>query len=77
MIKVSPEAKRLIITRGTSLRFGARPLRHSIDTELVAPLSRLIAARSVDRGDVVHVELRGQELAFYREHGPGQAAVVA
>ena len=67
LIRVSPEAKRLIVTRGTDPALGARPLRRAIDAELVAPLSRLIASRSLTPGDVVHVERKGSELAFYRD----------
>jgi ATP-dependent Clp protease ATP-binding subunit ClpA len=76
LIKVTPEAKRLIITRGTNLMFGARPLRRAVDTELVAPLSRLIAARRVEPGDVIHVTRKGRELVFYRDRAE-QDSVVA
>ena len=76
LIRVSPEAKRLIVTRGTDPALGARPLRRAIDAALVAPLSRLIASRSLTPGDVVHVERKGSELAFYRDKR-GKAAIVA
>jgi ATP-dependent Clp protease ATP-binding subunit ClpC len=77
LIRVSPDAKRLIVRRGTDPALGARPLRRAIDALLVAPLSRLIAARSVTPGDVLHVEREsGGDLAFYRDNSP-RAAVVA
>ena len=77
LIRVSPDAKRLIVRRGTDPALGARPLRRAIDSLLIAPLSRLIAARSLTRGDVVHVERgRSGNLAFYRDNSP-EAAVVA
>jgi ATP-dependent Clp protease ATP-binding subunit ClpC len=77
LIRVSPDAKRLIVTRGADPALGARPLRRAIDALLVAPLSRLIAARSVTPGDVLHVEREsGGDLAFYRDNSP-RAAVVA
>jgi len=73
LIKLTPAAKRLIVARGTDPRLGARPLRHALDVELIAPLSRLIAARAVDRGDVVHVGREGGRLVFSRERGRGAA----
>ncbi len=75
LIHVSPEAKRLIVTRGTDPALGARPLRRAVDTEPVAPLSRLIASRSLTPGDLVHVERKGSELAFYRDRRGGVATV--
>ncbi len=66
LIKVSQEAKHMIIERGTDLRFGARPLRRAIEKELVDPLSRFIASEKLYPGDVVEVELEADRLAFYR-----------
>ena len=47
LIKVSQQAKSLIIERGTDLRFGARPLRRAMERELVDPISRLIASQKL------------------------------
>ncbi len=69
LIKVSAAAKSLILRRGTNLAFGARPLRRAMESELVDPLSRLIASQRVKPGDVVEVERKGDRLAFYRRHG--------
>ncbi len=66
LIKPSPDAKRLIIERGTDVRFGARPLRRAMEKLLVDPLSRLIASKAVGPGDVVEVEREGEGLAFFR-----------
>jgi len=66
LIKVSQEAKHMIIERGTDLRFGARPLRRAIEKELVDPLSRFIASEKLYPGDVVEIELESDRLAFYR-----------
>ncbi len=76
LIKVTPQAKRFIVDRGTDLRFGARPLRRAMEKELVNPLSRLIAAGTLRPGDVVEVEREGDALAFYR-HTRSAAMVVA
>jgi ATP-dependent Clp protease ATP-binding subunit ClpC len=66
LIKVSTEARDLILERGTDLAFGARPLRRAVEAGLVDPLSRLIGSNRVSAGDVVDVERNGDELVFYR-----------
>ncbi|MFQ5742291.1 MAG: AAA family ATPase [Acidobacteriota bacterium] len=76
LIKVSPEAKALIIDRGTDRRFGARPLRRAMEKELVDPLSRFIASNKLSAGDVVEVEREGEELSFFRSLQTSAAVVV-
>ena len=76
LIKVSSEAKSLILDRGTDLLFGARPLRRAMEVELVDPLSRLIASHEVNAGDVVEVEREDNHLAFYRKQNAETALVV-
>lgn len=66
LVKVTEEAKELIVDRGTDLKFGARPLRRAMERNLVDPLSRLIAASELEPGDVVEVEEKDGELEFYR-----------
>ena len=66
LIKVSAEARDLILEHGTNLAFGARPLRRAVEADLVDPLSRLIGSNRVSAGDVVDVERNGDELVFYR-----------
>jgi ATP-dependent Clp protease ATP-binding subunit ClpC len=75
LVKVQSEARRFVVSRGTDPALGARPLRRAMDTELVAPLSRLIAAGLVKRGDTVLVEREGDGLAFYRDEAPRRAIV--
>ena len=74
---VSDEAKGAIVRLGSSLRFGARPLRRAIDTRLVAPLSRLMAAGQISPGDRVFVERRDHEFVFYREPDTSERSIVA
>ncbi len=66
LLEVAPEAKELLIERGTDLRFGARPLRRAMEKGLVDPLSRFIASQKLTAGDVVEIEEEDGELAFYR-----------
>lgn len=76
LIKVSPEAKQLIIERGSDLRFGARPLRRAVERELVDPLSRFIASNELHPGDLVEVDVEGSALAFYRGARDSHSLVV-
>ncbi|MBI3402135.1 MAG: ATP-dependent Clp protease ATP-binding subunit [Acidobacteria bacterium] len=66
LIRISPDARDLIIDRGADVTLGARPLRRAVEAELVDPLSRLIAAHRIAAGDVIEVEREGDLLGFYR-----------
>ena len=55
LLKVSPEARDLLVHRGSDKRYGARPLRRVIESEIVSPLSEFIAAGVLAEGDVVEV----------------------
>jgi ATP-dependent Clp protease ATP-binding subunit ClpC len=74
LIRISTDARDAIIARGTDLALGARPLRRAVESELVDPLSRLIAAHQIAAGDVIEVEREGDSLGFYRT--PAETTVV-
>jgi len=66
VVDVAPDARAHLIDAGIDVRFGARPLRRAVERQLVDPLSRLIATGALGPGDVVEVDVEGDELAFYR-----------
>jgi ATP-dependent Clp protease ATP-binding subunit ClpA len=66
VLRLSQEARALLLERGTDPRYGARPLRRAIEHELVDPLSRLVVADRVTAGDQVEVDVEGEALAFFR-----------
>lgn len=74
-IKVSDEARELVLEAGIDRRFGARPLRRAFEREVVGPLSDLIAAEILAKGDVVHVEREEDRLEFYRSRRSGSKLV--
>jgi len=74
LIKVDHEAKNWIVERGTNTLFGARPLRREMETQLVDPLSCLIASGTLEAGDVVEVGLESEELVFHRLRIPTSTA---
>ena len=50
-IQVTASAKEFLLSEGTDIRYGARPLKRAIERLLVHPLSNLMATRQIRRGD--------------------------
>lgn len=72
---VVPEAVRArMVERGTDARYGARPLKRTIERELAAPIARHLAgSRSLEPG-TLETRLDGGELAFgYEKARAGDA----
>jgi ATP-dependent Clp protease ATP-binding subunit ClpC len=63
-LKISEEAKELLIEKGFDPGFGARPLRRAIQRYLEDPLSEEILKGNYSDGGQVVVERKGDELAF-------------
>jgi len=79
MIAVSENAKEFLLSEGTDVRYGARPLKRAIERLLVHPLSNLLASRQIGRGDYIRVSRPqdGPSLLFSREAQAEQAWGVA
>ncbi len=75
LLKVTPAAADWIIDRGTDPALGARPLRRAMERQIVDPLSRLIAARQLEAGDVVEVVREEDGLGFYLQGRESQKIV--
>jgi len=69
LIAVAESAKELLLSEGTDMRYGARPLKRAIERLLVHPLSNLPASRQIGRGDYIRVShpQDGPSLQFSRE----------
>ncbi len=63
-LKISAGAKDLLIEQGFDPAFGARPIRRAIQRLLEDPLSEQILKGRFDKGGVINVERKGDELAF-------------
>ena len=50
-IEVSASAKRVLISKGTDVKFGARPLRRAIQKNIEDELAERILARDFTAGD--------------------------
>jgi ATP-dependent Clp protease ATP-binding subunit ClpA len=54
-IYLTAAAKEFLLSEGTDLRYGARPLKRAIERLLVHPLSNLMASSQIRRGDYISV----------------------
>jgi len=54
-IHVTAAAKDFLLSEGTDMRYGARPLKRAIERLLVHPLSNLLATGQIHRGDCIRV----------------------
>lgn len=75
LLRISPEARDWILDQGTDPALGARPLRRVMERQIIGPLSRLIASRQIDAGDVIEIAREDGQLAFYRRQRESQKIV--
>ena len=78
-LAVKESAKEFLVTEGTDVRYGARPLKRAIERLLVHPLSNLMASGQIRRGDRIRVShpQDAPSLLFSRETQTEQAWGVA
>lgn len=65
-LQVSDEAIIELANRGFDPQYGARPLRRTIEREVLNPLAQKVLARAVLDGDTVRVDFRNGEFVFER-----------
>lgn len=63
-IKISLNAKKYILKKGTDLKFGARPLRRAIQRYLEDEISEKILKSEISNGQTVVINLENNELKF-------------
>jgi len=68
-IDVTGSAKEFLLTEGFDLRYGARPLKRTIERLLVQPLSNLMSSGQIQHEDRIRVTHYGESatLTFFRE----------
>ena len=66
-IEISSSAKRVLISKGTDVKFGARPLRRAIQKNIEDELAERILARDFTAGDVISVRKAGDGLDFVKK----------
>ena len=64
---LTPEAKKLLIRKGSNLDFGARPLRRAIENFIEDPLSEELLKGEFQGMDTISIEVRevGEKKQFY------------
>jgi ATP-dependent Clp protease ATP-binding subunit ClpA len=71
VFECSIDAKERLLGEGQDTRYGARHLKRAVERLLVSPLSNLVATEQVEFGDLVYVDVEGEELTFEkRSVGP-------
>jgi ATP-dependent Clp protease ATP-binding subunit ClpA len=70
-INVTDSAREFLLTEGTDVRYGARPLKRAIERLLVQPLSNLIVTGQIRHSDFIRVTHSdsGATLTFFRQAG--------
>src|SRR6185503_19175776 len=64
ILRYSDRAKQFLLAEGTDAKYGARPLKRTIERNVVLPLSNIIATRQITEGDVVLVDLSRDDLSL-------------
>jgi ATP-dependent Clp protease ATP-binding subunit ClpB len=63
-LKVSPEALDWLADEGFDPQYGARPLKRTIQKEVVNRISKMILANEVEKGDTISIDSFNGELTF-------------
>ena len=63
-IKITDAAKKLLVKKGSNKKFGARPLKRAIQTELEDTLSEAILKGEIKEGDTVKTKVKDDKIIF-------------
>jgi len=69
LFRITRESREFLLQEGTDQRYGARHLKRAIESNVVCPLSRLLATGQVQQGDVLLIDRHRYEegLVFMRD----------
>jgi ATP-dependent Clp protease ATP-binding subunit ClpB len=73
VLRVTPEARRLLADRGYDPVYGARPLKRVIQQMLQNPLAMAVLEGRFGPGDRIVADREGDHLSFQREAAPVEA----
>lgn len=65
-LKITDAAKKLLVKKGSNKKFGARPLKRAIQTELEDLLSEEILKGEIVSGDSVKTKVTGDKIEFVK-----------
>ena len=63
-IEVSLEAKKYLLSKGTDLKYGARPLRRAIQNYIEDEIAEMILRETVKSGQTIYISLENDNLKF-------------
>ncbi len=66
-LKISEKVKQYIVDKGSDIKYGARPLRRTVQTELEDKLAEAILNGDIASGDEVDVSVKKGEVTFRRK----------
>lgn len=64
-LKIRDSAKKHIVEKGTDAKYGARPLRRAMQTELEDKMAEAILNGDIAQGDIVEVGVSKKEIKFF------------
>jgi ATP-dependent Clp protease ATP-binding subunit ClpC len=73
-LKVRESAKNLIMEKGKDVKFGARPLRRALQTELEDPLAEAILNGEVKSGQYAEAGVAQKRIKFYVQEAKSEPA---
>lgn len=69
-VRITPKAKAFIVKKGADKKYGARPLRRMIQSEIEDPLSEEILTGRIKSGDSVSVSTDDNKIIFKKTNKP-------
>lgn len=72
-VRITPKAKAFIVKKGADKKYGARPLRRMIQSEIEDPLSEEILTGRIKSGDSVSVGTDNNKVIFKKTNKPKTA----
>ena len=64
ILEISEDAKKYLLSKGTDLKYGARPLRRAIQRYVEDELSDMILMSILKNGQTVYCDLNDNKLKF-------------
>jgi len=67
-LEVTPKLKKFLLEKGTSLEYGARELKRTIQRFILQPLAGVINTGQIPPGSLVDMDLKNGEKILIRIH---------
>ncbi len=76
-VRVTPEAKKVLIKEGFDAKYGARPMRRTLERLVENPVSDKILEGEFQKGDLIVIDARDGQLHFEKHSAPPPATATA